>query len=380
MENLVTGMKSVGREVEVLNENFWKGKSVFVTGHTGFKGSWLCLWLHRLGAEIHGYALDPPTSPSLFELATVSTLLKKNQIADVRDVSTLADAMQLAQPEIVFHLAAQPLVRDSYKIPVETYAINVMGTVHLLEAVRGCSSVRAVVNVTTDKCYENREWVWGYREDEPMGGFDPYSNSKGCSELVTAAYRQSYFTGLSGMHSASLPGVATARAGNVIGGGDWAADRLIPDCINSLLSGKPVQIRNPQAIRPWQHVLEPLSGYLTLAQRLYESGPEYAEGWNFGPRDEDAKPVEWIVQRMCASWGSNAGYVIDSGNHPHEAHYLKLDCSKAHMRLDWRPRWTLEQALHSIIEWVSVYRSGGDLKQCCFEQIESYEKSIQELP
>lgn len=350
--------------------HFFTGKRIFITGHTGFKGSWLCLWLHKLGAEVHGYALEPPTTPSLFELANVSDLLCSHHIADVRDASTLAEALLQAKPEIVIHMAAQPLVRESYIIPAETYEVNVMGTVHLLEAVRGCPSVKAVVNVTTDKCYENSEWVWGYRENEPMGGFDPYSSSKGCSELVTAAYRNSFFQG-----SVAL---ATARAGNVIGGGDWATDRLIPDCISAMLAGEPVRIRNPYAIRPWQHVLEPLSGYLTLAQRLCESGADFAEGWNFGPSDNDAKPVEWIVQRMCTHWGDEARYEIDSGDHPHEAHYLKLDCSKARMRLGWQPRWDLEKALRSIIEWVNVYRSAGDLRRCCLEQIESYEKSIQE--
>lgn len=348
---------------------FFAGKKVFVTGHTGFKGSWLSLWLSSMGAHVTGYALDPPTTPSLFSLARVSELVD-SRIADVRDAESLARAMVEAQPEIVIHMAAQPLVRDSYIIPVETYATNVMGTVHLLEAVRGCPSVKAVVNVTTDKCYENREWVWGYRENEPMGGFDPYSSSKGCSELVTAAYRNSYF-----QRSVAL---ASARAGNVIGGGDWATDRLIPDCISALLAGEPVRIRNPHAIRPWQHVLEPLSGYLSLAQKLYESGTEFAEGWNFGPTDDDAKPVEWIVECMCRLWGNGARYEIDAGDHPHEAHYLKLDCSKARMRLGWRPRWNLEIALDSIMEWTNVYRSAGDLRRCCLEQIDSYEKSVQE--
>lgn len=351
--------------------DFWRGKKVFLTGHTGFKGSWLCLWLHKLGAEIHGYALDPPTNPSLFELARVSDLLTSHQLADIRDGMTLAAAMQRVQPEIVIHMAAQPLVRDSYQIPVETYAINVMGTVNLLEAVRHCTSVKTVVNVTTDKCYENKEWVWGYREDEPMGGFDPYSNSKGCSELVTAAYRQSFFNHQQyEKHGVAL---ATARAGNVIGGGDWANDRLIPDIIRAIMAGEPVRIRNPHAIRPWQHVLEPLSGYLTLAQRLYEDGSAYAEGWNFGPADEDAKPVEWIVKRLCDQWGDGARYEIDNGDHPHEAHYLKLDCSKARMRLGWTPCWNLSKALDSIMDWVKVYQAGGDIRGCCLKQIGEYQ-------
>jgi CDP-glucose 4,6-dehydratase len=275
-----------------------------------------------------------------------------------------------AQPDIIFHLAAQPLVRDSYKIPVETYSTNVMGTVHLLEAVRRCPSVRAVVNVTTDKCYENNEWDWGYRENDRLGGFDPYSNSKACSELVTAAYRSSYFNPCD--YARHGVAIATARAGNVIGGGDWATDRLIPDIIKAIVVGEPVPIRNPHAIRPWQHVLEPLSGYLALAQKLYEAGPEYGGSWNFGPSDDDAKPVEWIVQRMCELWGNGARYEIDPGEHPHEANYLKLDCSKARMRLGWQPRWGLNKALTSILEWVAVYSAAGDLRECCLEQIEEY--------
>lgn len=354
--------------------SFWQGKRVFLTGHTGFKGSWLCLWLANMGAELTGYALDPPTNPSLFELARVGELAN-SVIADVRDLERLKAEMLKAEPEIVIHMAAQPLVRDSYKIPVETYAINVMGTVHLLEAVRSCPTVRVVVNVTTDKCYENREWVWGYRENEPMGGYDPYSNSKGCSELVTAAYRSSYFVNQQ-LHSSTTQrhgaAVATARAGNVIGGGDWATDRLIPDVIRAIMAGEPVQIRNPHAIRPWQHVLEPLSGYLLLAQRLYEEGPVFASGWNFGPHDEDAKPVEWIVQRLCSQWGKNASYVLDQGDHLHEAHYLKLDCSKARAELGWRQRWRLERALDSIVEWTEAYREKQDLREVCLRQIVEY--------
>ncbi len=349
--------------------DFFCGKRVFVTGHTGFKGSWLCLWLTHLGANVTGYALSPPTNPSLFELARVDDLILSH-IGDIRDVECLVAAMREAKPDIVFHLAAQPLVRDSYKLPVETYSTNVMGTVNLLEAVRGCPSVRAVVNVTTDKCYENREWPWGYRENEPFGGFDPYSNSKACSELVTAAYRSSYFN--PGEYLQHGVAVATARAGNVIGGGDWATDRLVPDIIRSVLAREVIRIRNPYAVRPWQHVLEPLSGYLTLARRLYEAGPEFAEGWNFGPQDTDARPVEWIVQRICQIWGEDSRYVIDDGDHPHETNYLKLDCSKARMRMDWQPRWHLDKALDSIIEWTRHYRSGDDLRTVCMKQIGAY--------
>lgn len=353
----------------MIDNGFWRDKRVFLTGHTGFKGSWLCLWLSTLGARVGGYALEPPTDPSLFELAGVGELVS-SVIADVRDLDRLKSELTSFAPEIVIHMAAQPLVRDSYKIPVETYAINVMGTVHLLEAVRACPGVRAVVNVTTDKCYENREWVWGYRENEPMGGFDPYSNSKGCSELVTSSYRSSFFNPQ--RFSEHGVGLASARAGNVIGGGDWASDRLIPDIVRSLLAGEPVKIRNPHAIRPWQHVLEPLSGYLTLAQKLYENGAGYAEGWNFGPAEGDAWPVEKIVQRMCQQWGRGAGYEIDRGEHPHEAHYLRLDCSKAHSSLNWSPKWSLEKSLDSIINWTEAYRNGGNLQKICLEQIADY--------
>jgi CDP-glucose 4,6-dehydratase len=294
-------------------------------------------------------------------------------IADVRDMERLRTEMVNASPDIVIHMAAQPLVRDSYKIPVETYSINVMGTVHLLEAVRSCPSVRAVVNVTTDKCYENREWVWGYRENEPMGGFDPYSNSKGCSELVTASYRASFFNPQ--RFAEHGVGLASARAGNVIGGGDWAGDRLIPDIIRAILAGDPVRIRNPHAVRPWQHVLEPLTGYLALAQKLYEDGAHYAEGWNFGPADNDARPVQWLVERFCALWGDGASWQQDNVEHLHEAHYLRLDCSKAHAELGWYPRWGLEKSLETIVDWAKVCNQGGDVRDMCMQQIELFSRS-----
>lgn len=340
-----------------------------MTGHTGFKGSWLCLWLHSLGAEVSGYALEPPTNPSLFELCKIDTLVKST-IADVRDGEALLKAMLAARSEIVIHMAAQPLVRDSYKMPVETYSINVMGTVHLFDAVRKCPSVKAVINVTTDKCYDNKEWVWGYRETEPLGGFDPYSSSKACSELVTSAYRSSYFN--PNDHAGHGVGIASARAGNVIGGGDWAPDRLVPDCIGAMLKGDPVVIRNPHAVRPWQHVLEPLSGYLLLAEKLYTEGPPYSEAWNFGPDNTDAKPVEWIVKKLCAKWGGKASYTIEQGTSLHEAHYLKLDSSKARTALNWHPRWGLDRAIDSIVAWTRAYQQNRGLQEVCLEQIDEY--------
>ncbi len=355
----------------MINKTFWKGKRVFLTGHTGFKGSWLCLWLHKLGAQVTGYALDPPTDPSLFELARIGRFVT-SIIGDVRSRQTLTRAIVSAQPEIIIHLAAQPLVRDSYKIPVETYDINVMGTVNLLDAVRHCKGVKAVLNVTTDKCYENKEWIWGYRENEPLGGYDPYSNSKACSELVTSSFRNSYFN--PNDYPAHGVAIASARAGNVIGGGDWATDRLIPDCIRAVLKNRKVLIRNPHAIRPWQHVLEPLSGYLVLAQRLYECGPQYVGAWNFGPDDQDAKTVEWIVNSLCMKWGGKASYEIDKGDHPHEAYYLKLDCSKAKSALGWQPHWNLEKAIESIVMWSRAYQRGQDIVKVCLKQIEDHTK------
>ncbi len=355
-----------------MNPDFWKGKRVFLTGHTGFKGSWLSLWLQQMGASLTGYALAPPTTPSLFELGAVGKGMH-SIIADVRDAAALAKAMREARPEIVIHMAAQPLVRYSYANPVETYAVNVMGTVHLLEAVRQTGTVRALVNVTSDKCYENKEWLWGYREMEPMGGHDPYSNSKACAELVTAAYRSSYFN--PAKYSEHGVAIASARAGNVIGGGDWAEDRLIPDILRAIEARQPVFIRSPHAIRPWQHVLEPLSGYLTLAEKLCTEGPAYAEGWNFGPPDTDARPVQWIVEQLTAQWGEGASWQLDANAHPHEAHYLKLDCSKARARLGWYPCWDLPTALAGIVRWHKQMLLGDNMRSVSLEQIADYHQS-----
>jgi CDP-glucose 4,6-dehydratase len=359
-----------------MNPSFWSDKKIFLTGHTGFKGSWLSLWLQQLGASVTGYALAPPTHPCLFEVAQVPQGMT-SIIGDIRDGTMLTNVMRQAAPDIVIHMAAQPLVRRSYVDPVETYSTNVMGTVHLLEAVRQTPSARAVVNVTTDKCYENKEWVWGYRENEPMGGFDPYSSSKGCAELVTAAYRNSFFK--SSKHSEPQVALATARAGNVIGGGDWAEDRLIPDILRAIEAGQPVNIRNPHATRPWQHVLEPLSGYLALAEKLYTQGPAFAEAFNFGPAEEDAKPVQWIVEQLTQQWGDGAAWHLDGGTHPHEAHYLKLDCSKARATLGWQPHWKLGQTLQAIIVWHkahSAHQSSQDMRALCLQQINDYSTAI----
>ncbi len=346
------------------NSDFWRGKRVLITGHTGFKGSWLSLWLQSIDATLRGIALEPPTEPALFAVARASEGME-HRVTDIRDYVAVKAQMDEFQPEIVFHLAAQPLVRRSYSDPIETYATNVMGTVHVLEAARRSGSVKAIVNVTTDKCYDNREWIWGYREDEPMGGHDPYSSSKGCAELVSSAYRKSF------LQNAGIA-MATARAGNVIGGGDWARDRLVPDVLRSLEKREPVMIRNPHAIRPWQHVLEPLSGYLQLAERLYLYGQIDAEGWNFGPVDEDARTVQWIVEHLCKQWGSGASMSLQPGDHPHEASFLKLDISKARQRLHWTPRLSLEVALKHITEWHQAWIKGQDMRVICLAQIKQY--------
>ncbi|MDE0837960.1 MAG: CDP-glucose 4,6-dehydratase [Kiritimatiellae bacterium] len=351
---------------------FWQGKRVFLTGHTGFKGGWLAIWLNQLGAGVTGYSLPPPTDPSLFRAAGINEFVHTIS-GDVRDLNHLVDVMQQAEPEIVFHLAAQSLVRQAYRSPVDTYASNVMGTVHLLEAVRMCKSVRAVVVITSDKCYENREWLWGYRENEPMGGRDPYSSSKGCAELVTSAYRQSYFHPR--QYQEHRVAIASARAGNVIGGGDWAEDRLIPDCVRAIAKGEALSIRFPHAIRPWQHVLEPLSGYMTLAQRLMTEGPAFAEEWNFGPPDNEAKSVLWLVEKFATLWGDGFRWHVDQTPNSHEAHYLKLDSSKARMHLHWEGRWPLVEALSRVVDWHRAHEAGLDMHKICLEQIKAYENT-----
>ena len=359
--------------IAVVNPSFWNGKRVFLTGHTGFKGGWLSLWLASMGAKVTGYALAPNTTPNFFEVAKVESDLEQSHIADIRDLEKLQKAMADARPEIVIHMAAQPLVRYSYSNPVETYATNVMGTVHVLESIRALDCVRAAVIVTTDKCYENQEWAWGYRENEPMGGHDPYSNSKGCAELVTSAYRESFFS--TKKYADHQVAIASARAGNVIGGGDWSEDRLIPDAIKAFESKEALMIRNPLAMRPWQHVLEPLSGYLVLAQALYQEGPKFDGGWNFGPRDEDARSVQEVINLLIKNWGSVANWTQDQSEQPHEAHSLKLDCSKARQSLHWVPRWTLEQAIENITQWQQAYQQQHNMHEMSLQQISAYQNS-----
>jgi CDP-glucose 4,6-dehydratase len=348
-----------------VSNRFWKGKKVFITGHTGFKGSWLSFWLYQMGASVTGYALDPPTQPSLFELLDLKSKIKSVR-GDVRDLNFMKKHIRGA--EMVFHLAAQPLVLESYKNPVDTYATNVMGTINLLEAFREHKTLKAIVNVTTDKCYENRENPeTAYKENEPMGGFDPYSNSKACSELVTDSYRKSFY------NSGAKIGIATARAGNVIGGGDFAADRLVPDCIRGVMKGEKIIIRNPDSSRPWQHVLEPLAGYLMLAESLCASPKEFSKGWNFGPKEKDAKSVLNIMDAFCKVWGDDASYKIKKNpKAPHEANYLRLDSSKARKLLLWKPRWNSVTAIKKTVEWYKIYQQKGNLGEITSRQIESY--------
>jgi CDP-glucose 4,6-dehydratase len=345
---------------KIIKTNFWKNKKVLITGHTGFKGGWLSLWLQYLGAKVVGVSLDPPTECSLYQKASVATgMISLRQ--DIRNGEKIKKIFVQHQPEIVFHLAAQPLVRYSYKDPVKTYETNVMGTLHILEAIRAIDTVQSTIIVTTDKCYQNKEWYWGYREIDPMGGQDPYSSSKGAVELLISSYRDSY-----------LLNIASVRAGNVIGGGDWAEDRLIPDIIRAFQENKSIEIRNPSSIRPWQHVLEPLSGYIRLAECLTHSSKKYAQAWNFGPYDKDVKSVEWIVRKMIKHWGKKNYWKIDKNNNPHEANYLKLDCSKAHKELDWHPKWELDIALQKIVHWHKAEGNQSNMRKETISQIEEY--------
>ncbi|MGH2852792.1 MAG: CDP-glucose 4,6-dehydratase [Solirubrobacteraceae bacterium] len=352
----------------IVDPGFWRGRRVLLTGHTGFKGAWLALWLQTLGARVTGFSLGVPTRPSLYELARVGEGMEGIE-GDVRDFQALAAALDRARPEVVIHMAAQSLVRRSFSEPRLTYEVNVMGTVNLLDALRRAGSVRAVVNVTSDKCYENREWEWAYREHEPMGGHDPYSSSKGCAELITNAFRRSFFS------SGDGPRLASARAGNVIGGGDWAEDRLIPDLMRAALAGRAVRVRNPGSVRPWQHVLNPLSGYLALAQALWSS-EQLASGWNFGPAEEDARPVRWIVQRMAALWPERLRWIEDPESHSlhlHEARHLKLDSSRARSRLGWQPRWDLGEGLDAVVAWYRALCAEEDMRAVTAEQIEAFQ-------
>ena len=357
-------------EIVGLNRAFWRGRRVLVTGHTGFKGSWLSLWLQALGAEVTGLALAPPSEPSMFETARVA-LDMASRLVNIRDAQAVQAAVQAADPEVILHLAAQSLVRPSYADPVATYATNVMGTAHLLQAARSLRHLKAVLVVTSDKCYENREWLWGYRENEALGGYDPYSSSKGCAELVTAAFRNSFFP--VARHADHGVAVASARAGNVVGGGDWATDRLIPDCIRAIEAGLPIRIRSPHAVRPWQHVLEPLTGYLMLAERLYIEGPSFAEAWNFGPADEDARPVQWVVEEVVRGWGDGVRWEVDASHTPHEAGLLRLDSSKARARLGWHPRWPLAVGLQKIGAWHRAQAARADMREFTLAQIGEFE-------
>ena len=351
----------------MIDQGFWQGKRVFLTGHTGFKGSWLSLWLVSLGVNVKGYALSPPTSPSLFNEAKVDSIID-SQIGDIRDQDALHESMTEFNPDILIHMAAQPLVRYSYDAPIETYEVNVIGTAKVLEVARSCLNLKAIVNITTDKCYENDGRSEGYKENDPMGGYDPYSSSKGCAELVASSYRRSFLQDQG-------VGLASVRAGNVIGGGDWSDDRLIPDILRSFEKNKPVVIRNPKATRPWQHVLEPLSGYLLLAQNLYKDQKKYAEGWNFGPNEKDVQPVDWILNKMISKW-PNSSWELDNNSSPHEADFLKLDISKAKSKLGWSPVWELSQTLERIVSWHQAWLNKEDMQAVCLTEIEEYAREI----
>ena len=353
----------------MIDTSFWQKRRVFLTGHTGFKGSWLCLLLSHLGCKIKGYSLEPNTTPNLFNEARISKLID-SEIGDIRNLENVKKSIKKFKPDIIIHMAAQPLVRYSYIAPVETYEVNVLGTAHVLEAALGCETVKSFVNVTTDKCYENKEWEWAYRENEPIGGHDPYSSSKGCSELITSSYRKSFY-------EKKGIGLASARAGNVIGGGDWAKDRLIPDILRAFEMDKPVLIRNPNSIRPWQHVLDPLSGYLKLAQSIYKSPKSFSGGWNFGPNEEDARPVIWILKQMVNAWPGAKWQLDKSKNNPHEANHLKLDISKAKTKLYWKPSWPLKLKLKHVVNWHRSWMAGEDMQAVTMNEIRDFVKKME---
>ncbi len=356
--------------IDIFN-NFYKGKRVLVTGHTGFKGSWLSIWLHELGAEVIGVALEPYSDKDNFVLSGIGSKIKADIRADIRDGEKLKQIFAKYQPEIVFHLAAQPLVRLSYEIPVETYEANVMGTIHVMEAIRATESVRVGVMITTDKCYENKEQIWGYREDEPMGGYDPYSSSKGCCEIAISSWRRSFFNpaDYDKKHHVAL---ASVRAGNVIGGGDWAKDRIIPDCIKALEANKPIDIRSPRSIRPWQHVLEPLSGYMLLATKMYQEPTKYCEGWNFGPHMESVTPVWDVASLVIKNYGSGELRDLSDPNALHEAKLLMLDITKAQIKLGWQPRMNISQCIELVVDWYKKYKSTDEVYALCVAEINKY--------
>lgn len=365
LENMVADFK--------INAKFWKDKKILLTGHTGFKGSWMSIWLKSLGVDLIGYSLLPPTKPSLFEIANV----KEGMISiegNVLDFENFKKTIEKYKPEIIIHMAAQSLVHYSYLNPQSTYATNVMGTVNLLEAVRQTGKVKVVLNITSDKCYENKNQEVGYKEEDPMGGYDPYSSSKGCAELVTSAYLRSFFN--PNEYSKHGIAVASARAGNVIGGGDWASNRLIPDIVRTIFNATTLKIRNPNAIRPWQHVLEPLSGYLLLVEKLWEGGAKYSEAWNFGPDDTDVKPVNWIVEKFIKLWGENVKREIDSNEKPHETQLLKLDCTKAKTKLNWKPKWDIDKALEKTADWYKALKEKNDMRDFSLSQIKEYNENL----
>lgn len=358
-----------------MSKKFWQGKKVFITGHTGFKGSWLSIWLNHLGAEVYGYSLPPPTECNLFDIAKIGDITK-SYFADIRNLENLKESLQECEPEIIFHLAAQPIVRNSYKTPIETFSTNIMGTANVLEAIRDFNSVKSAVIITSDKCYKNNEWLWGYKEADPLGGYDPYSSSKACAELITSSYRNSFFN--VNNSDSHLAKIASARAGNVIGGGDWADDRLIPDIIKSIQKNNVLNIRNPDAIRPWQHVLEPLNGYMLLAEKLYFQDISFAEAWNFGPSESNVRSVRSLVELFSGLWGEEFNYNFESQiTSSHEATYLKLDSSKANFLLYWNPKWSFEETIKRSILWYKAFIRGDNMYGHSINEIQDYERTLE---